>query len=57
MLREHCSFEDRKQSEHTRALIRDWADFTLELYDSGRKRRAKRVIDLLHEGNFALNEI
>lgn len=57
MLRKPRIVGDRKQKEHAKALINEWAKIRLELYDWGREMLAKLIVDLLHNKNFEPNEI
>lgn len=35
------------QEEHAKSCFYDWSEVILDLYDSGRERLAKRIVDLL----------
>lgn len=55
--REYRIVEDCKQQEDTRAFIYGSAKVMMDLYNSGRERRAKRIANLLHEENVELSRI
>lgn len=49
--------DDYKQEKYTKACIYDWVHVILELYDIGRERYARQIVDLLHTKNIELNKI
>lgn len=55
--REYRIVAECKQGEHARVCICDWAEAKSKQYDSGRKRHAKQIVDLVRAENFELNGI
>lgn len=53
----HCIVDDYKLGEYAKAYIYDWAEVILDLYDSGKERHRKQIVDQLYAENFELNEI
>lgn len=49
--------EQYRLKEHARACIYDRAKAMLELFDCGREKHAKQIVDLLHVEKFKLSEV
>lgn len=57
VLRKHRILDQYKQGKHARAFTYDCAEVISGLYTSGRERRAKRTVALLHAEKFELSGI